>query len=223
MGKFSKKDFYFSIITGLITGFIAWQIFEFLNIPILRWGYIRTICGIVPPCWDVYKFSVPWIALIVFTPILWILGVNLGYLLGRWLAFFNQFGKFAAVGFTNAAVDFGILNLFISYSGVASGGLYSVFKATSFTVALLHSYMWNKFWVFKAGESRGGSVEFARFVTVAVLALLVNVGLASFVVNFVDPLFGFNENVWANVGAVIGSAVALAASFVGFKLAVFKK
>src|SRR3989344_992981 len=83
-------------------------------------------------------------------PVLWILGVNLGYFLGRWVVFFNQFGKFAAVGFTNAAVDFGILNLLIAYYGIVSGLGFSLFKATSFVVAVAHSYLWNKFWVFSS-------------------------------------------------------------------------
>jgi len=203
LNKFTKKDLYFSIITGLITGFIAWRIFIFLELP--------EFAGI----------SYAWLA--VFVPVLWILGVNLGYFLGQWFGFFNQFGKFSAVGFTNAAVDFGVLNLLIAYSGVASGGLFSLFKAISFVTALFHSYIWNKFWVFEAGGSQGGGAEFTKFSTVTIIALLVNVGMASFVVDLVDPLFGLNENVWANVGAVAGSAVGLMVSFVGFKLAVFKK
>ena len=139
------------------------------------------------------------------------------------MAFFSQFGKFSAVGFTNAAVDFGVLNLLIAYSGIASGGLYSVFKATSFVVALLHSYMWNKFWVFEAGESRGGGTEVTKFVMVMILALLINVGVASFVVNFIDPFLGLDANVWANLGAVAGAAVGLAVNFVGLRMVVFKK
>lgn len=220
---FTRKDLYFSIITGSITGFIAWRIFEFLNIPILRWGYIRTICGIVPPCWDVYKFSVSWVALIVFIPVFWILGVNLGYFLGRWLVFFNQFGKFAAVGFTNAAVYFGILNVLIYFSDINKGFWYSVFVALAFILGTVHSYFWNKFWVFSATEDKISGEEFGKFAGVSIVAGLINIGIASFVVNFINPVFGFTLDQWANIGGVVGSAVALAASFVGFRLAVFKK
>lgn len=201
MSEFSKKDLFFSIITGFITGLIAWRIFIFLNVPerFISW---------------------PWLTVIV--PILWILGVNLGYFLGRWLAFFNQFGKFAAIGFTNAAVDFGILNLLIASTGVANGGWYSVFKGISFLVAMLHSYIWNKYWVFESGESGGGGVEFAKFATVSIIAIIVNVGVASFVVNAIHPLWGVSIKGWANLGAVAGSAIALLFSFIGFRLAVFK-
>src|SRR3989344_5524998 len=131
--KFTKKDFYFSVTTGLITGFIAWRIFVFLELP------------------ELMGLSYAWLT--VFVPVLWVLGVNLGYFLGQWLAFFNQFGKFSAVGFTNAAVYFGILNILISWSDINRGAWYSVFVALSFIIGTTHSYFWNKFWVFQATDN----------------------------------------------------------------------
>ena len=200
--RFTKKDFYFSVITGLITGFSAWQIFNFL---------------------DVTKFkdiSFAWFLLLV--PVLWILGVNLGYFLGKWLAFFNQFGKFAAIGFTNAAVDFGVLNLLIANTDISSGGWYSVFKAVSFVCAIIPSYFWNKHWAFEVKED-GGGFQFAKFMSVAIVSIFINTGTASLIVNYINPLGGLSVQVWANAGAVAGSAIALIFSFVGFKVAVFKK
>lgn len=246
--KFTKKDFYFSIVTGLITGFVAWRIFEYLNVPILSKGYgeSHVICGIVPPCWEQYAhyIYIPWFTLVIVVPVLWILGVNLGYFLGRWFRFFNQFGKFSAIGFTNAAVDFGVLNLLIANTGISGGGWYPVFKGISFVCAIIPSYFWNKYWAFRpaADVDRGvepqrqkvdqgsapdnvgtGTFEFAKFMSVAIVAILINDGVASLVVNYVDPMAGLNSAVWANVGAVIGSATALVFSFLGFKVAVFKR
>ncbi len=200
--KFTKKDFYFSILTGCITGFAAWRILTFLGRP--------TFIG----------HSMAWLMLI--TPILWVIGVNLGYFLGKWLGFFDQFGKFAAIGFTNAAVDFGVLNLLIAGTGISVGGWYPVFKVISFVSAVIPSYFWNKYWAFEAKEG-GGGFEFAKFVSVAVVSIFINTGAASLVVNYVHPVFGLNITQWANAGAVVGSAVALVFNFVGFKVAVFKK
>ena len=222
---FTKKDLWFSVFTGMGTGLIAWRILEFLNVPkvliIPGISGSYNVCGITGQC-QTYYDGTPWSILIVIVPILWILGVNLGYFLGRWFSFFNQFGKFAAIGFTNAAVDFGILNLFIAYTGIAAGVSYSVFKATSFFIAMINSYFLNKHWAFNAGQNGASKVEFAKFTGVAVAAGLVNVGIASAVVNFVDPIFGFSSAVWANVGAAIGSASALVFSFIGFRFLVFK-
>lgn len=203
MNQFTKKDLIFSIITGLTTGFIAWRIFDFVGVPRFQ------------------EISYIWLSVLI--PILWILGINLGYFLGKWFSFFNQFGKFAAIGFTNAAVDFGILNLLIFYSGIAAGVWFSVFKGISFIVAVIHSYFWNKYWTFEAGNVPMSKEEFTKFFIVTLVALLINVGVASFVVNVVGPLFGLDEKAWANVGAVVGSAVALIFSFAGFRVFVFRK
>lgn len=207
--RFIKKDLYFSIATGLITGFSAWRIFEYLEIT--KYG----------------GYSFAWFLVVV--PVLWILGVNLGYFLGKWFKFFNQFGKFAAIGFTNAAVDFGVLNILIANTDISSGGWYPIFKGISFISAIIPSYFWNKYWAFGSSQgdaltsSGGGGFEFAKFISVAVVAIFINTGTASFVVNYIDPVAGLNPAIWANVGAVAGSAVALIFSFIGFKVAVFKK
>lgn len=201
MNKFTKKDLIFASITGFYTGLIAWRILVFLEKP------------------DFMGVSFAW--LMVLVPGLWILGVNLGYFLGRWLAFFNQFGKYAAIGFTNFVIDTGVVNLLIAFSGIASGVGFSVFKSLSFIVAVTHSYLWNRLWVFESKE--GQKKEFIKFMTVNLIAITVNVGVASFVVNGIDPLFGLDQNQWANIGVVVGSAISLIFSFVGFRLIVFRK
>src|SRR3989344_2837629 len=109
--KFTRRDLFFSVVTGLITGFSVWRIFGFLKVP--AYGGI----------------SYAWLLMIM--PVIWILGVNLGYFLGRWFLFFNQFGKYAAIGFTNAAVDFGVLNLLISNTDISTGIWYPAFKIIS--------------------------------------------------------------------------------------------
>ncbi len=199
----TKRDIIFSAVTGFYTGFIVWRIFEFLEVP---------------------RFNgTSFVWLVVLVPVLWVLGVGLGYFLGRWFLFFRQFGKFAAIGFTNAAVDFGILNFLIFYFSITAGVFFSVFKSVSFVGAAIHSYFWNKYWAFSAGATSISGQEFLKFFSVTVIALLINVAAASVVVNLIGPQFGLSPKVWANIGAVVGSAVALIASFVGFKKVVFKK
>ena len=186
-----------------MTGFIIWRVCEFIHVPRL--------------------FGMPWVILLLFVPIIWIIGVRLGYFLGQWFGFFNQFGKFAAIGFTNAAVDFGVLNLLISLTGTSEGGTYALFKSISFLVAVVPSYVWNKYWAFDASKSRNGTFEFVKFIVVALVSVFVNVSVAALVVNHIHPALGLDAHQWANVGAVAGSAAALIFSFLGFKLAVFKK
>lgn len=140
----------------------------------------------------------------------------------NYLLLFRQFTKFAAVGFLNAAVDFGVLNLLIFITGIPSGIYFSVFKAVSFTIASVNSYIWNRLWVFGSKEKKTGK-EFAQFLTVSVIGAVINVGAASFVVNYITPQFGLGPKLWANVGAVAGAAAGLFWNFLGYKFVVFKK
>jgi putative flippase GtrA len=197
----STKDVTFALITGLTTGLIADGILQYLHqsLPL----------GIHPSV-------LPWAV-----PVLWVAGVQLGYALGVRYRPFVQFGRFAAIGFANALVDFGVLYLLIARTGYSAGLAYSMFKALSFSVATVHSYFWNKYWAFEAGGSRGGTSEVARFGAVAIASVAVNVVTASLVVA-VRPA-SFVPQSWAGIGAVVGSAVALIFSFVGYRVFVFRK
>jgi len=201
--KFTKKDLSFCIITGFTAGIILWLVA----------GYTHR-AGIL-------GHSYAW--LIIIVPILWTIGVNLGFFLGKYIGFFNQFGKFAAIGFTNWAVDSGVLALLLSLFGVTAGLLYTVAKAISFIVANLHSFAWNKCWVFDSGASGQTGVQFGKFFGVSIVSAIINITVASIVVNFVHPIMNFNSETWAIFGSVAGSAIALIVSFVGFRMAVFNK
>lgn len=189
------------MITGITTGIIAWRILEFLDVAL--------------------PLGLPTWLLVVLVPLAWLAGVQLGYFLGMFFRSFIQFGRFAAIGFTNAMVDFGVLYLGIALTGATSGLGYSALKTASFLVATVHSYYWNKYWAFDAARSHGGTREAASFTGVAVASALVNVVVATGVV-MTGPLLGLDAAAWAGVGAIAGSATALIFSFLGFRLFVFR-
>ncbi|HUO75415.1 MAG TPA: GtrA family protein [Candidatus Paceibacterota bacterium] len=196
----SGRDVVYGLITGLTTGIIADAILRYLG-KSLPLGINTSV-------------------LIWLVPILWILGVQLGYILGVWFKPFVQFGRFAAIGFANALVDFGVLYLLIALTGLSTGIAYALFKTLSFSVATVHSYFWNKIWAFQ-DSARGGSGEIGRFLVVALASVLVNVAAASITIALRPA--GFTTAAWAGVGAVVGSAVALIFSFTGFRVFVFRK
>lgn len=202
--KFTKKDLFATLVTGLYTGAIAWQVLNFLEAPSL---------GLPGPH--------PHSLFLIIVPVVWILGVNLGYFLGRWMGFFNQFGKFCVIGFANFAVSWGLLNLLIAKSDITSGIWYSVFVGVAFIGGALHSYGWNKFWVFESTQKSG--TEFLKFFVVNGLGGLINIAVASLIVNWIGARFGLSLEVWANVGSILGSAAALIFSFFAFRFIVFKK
>lgn len=170
--------------------------------------------------------KIPYYQSALFFIPLCLVGIYIGYLLGRIKKVFFQFTKFGETGGLNLLVDFGILNLLILFTGISTGILYSVFKAISFTVAVINSYVWNKFWVFKkTGPSKEASKEFVNFIVVSLIGLGINVLLASLIVYFSSlgnpqPQW---EKIWANIGAAFGSITAMIWNFIGYKFLVFKK
>jgi len=148
---------------------------------------------------------------------LWILS-----LLGKLAPVIYQFGKFAAVGVLNTFIDLGVLNLEIFLTGIAGGLGYAVFKGISFLCATTNSFFWNKYWTFNAKETATGA-ETGKFYIFAAIGWVINVSLATFVVNGVARPLSLNPRVWANIGALCGVAGAFLWDFVAYKFFVFKK
>jgi len=149
-------------------------------------------------------------------------GLKVAFLIGQKLFILLQAAKFFLVGTLNTFIDLGVLNIFISISGIASGIFYSIFKTISFLVATVNSYFWNKFWTFQKKE-KPAPKEFLKFLVVTVFGFLVNVGVASFVVNVIGPQFGMGEKIWASVGAISAAFFAFVWNFLASKFIVFKK
>ncbi|MBI1957491.1 MAG: GtrA family protein [Candidatus Niyogibacteria bacterium] len=197
------RDFYFGGLAGLITGILLIPILKNLDVAI-------PFAVFLPPIGIALLFGV---------------GMLVGRILGRWLPWMFQFSKFAATGFMNAAIDFGILNLLIFFSGIAAGSGYIAFKALSFLTANINSYVWNHWWVFKKEGAPIPAVttkEYMQFFTVSVVGIMLNVGAAAFVVTIIGPQWGVGEKGWANIGAAAGSAAGLLWNFLGYKFIVFK-
>ena len=133
-----------------------------------------------------------------------------------------QLFKFMLVGSLNTFIDFSVLNLLMLIFNIASGWFYTLFKAVSFTLAVVNSYFFNKFWTFqKFGKPKAG--EFVKFYLITIIGLLINVSVASFIVNIIGPQFGLSKIIWANIGAFIAVLVAFLWNFFGSKIIVFKK
>jgi len=202
MNLFNKNDLKISTLVGFIAGLLA--------IPTLQ---------NIGASLDFLKGALVVIGLSVFTPV--------GYLfacwLSRWWPVMIQFIKFGITGGLNALIYLSVLNLLISTTNIAAGLYYSLFVSIAFIISVINSYLWNKYWVFRASGTDGGSGEFIKFVLVNLVGFLINVGAASFVVNVVGAPGGISGELWANFGAVSAVAITLFWNFIGIKFIVFKK
>ncbi len=199
--KLTPRDLIFGAINGAFIGVLAPFIFSNLGA----------------------KLPVP---ILVFIPALAIgaaLGIAVGYYLSRIRPFFFQLAKFGLIGVANTVVDLGIYNLFIYLSDVSTGYMIVVFKSFSVLAAIVNSYVWNKFWSFEKKGVRNVGEEFAQFLMVSLVGLLLNVGITAFVVNIIGAPFGVDEKTWANIGGLTASMLVLTWNFIGYKFLVFKR
>jgi putative flippase GtrA len=168
------------------------------------------------------KFPYPWLLFIIL-PAISICGFIFLSFFREKLRILWQFAKFLLIGTLNTFVDLGVLNALIFLSGIASGAYFSLFKTISFVVANINSYFWNKHWTFENEGSKKMPREFGIFLAVSIGGLLINVAVASLVVNTIGPQFGLSSEIWANVGGICASFIGMAWNFVGYKIVVFKK
>lgn len=95
--------------------------------------------------------------------------------------FIHQFSKFTFVGILNTIVGYGLFFIFVSYIN------YLLATILSHIIAVAHSYLWNRYWVF---PSRNPVLwEFLKFNSVYLLVLVENLVLMFCFVNYfsIDP------------------------------------
>lgn len=144
-----------------------------------------------------------------------------------------QFGKFVVVGFINTAIDFGVLNLLIYFTGIKEGSWIFALNLIAFSLATTNSYIWNKLWTFKAKATKEVSNEFGQFIIVSLVGAFINsaivFGITTLLTPFMGlaPMFGLDsgawESLWANFAKVVATGIALIWNFLGYKFLVFKK
>jgi len=140
-------------------------------------------------------------------------------LIGKKIGILWQFGKFATVGFLNTSIDFGILNFLIAATGVSKGLAIIPMNATSFSIALVNSFFWNREWVFPDRKQ----ANFITFVAVTLIGLLINSGIVYLLTTHVNPIFVSSDKIWANLAKVLATMFSLFWNFAGYKMIVFKK
>lgn len=169
------------------------------------------------------KIVLIWISVLVLVPSLLVLWVYITFRLGKRKNVFFQFGKFIPIGLSNVAIDFGSLNLLILMTGIDKGLWFSAFKGISFVCAVTNSYLWNKYWTFDGGSTEDVGRQFVKFIIVAGIGFIINVAIASVIVNYIEPVAGVSSILWANFGAFASIVIVMLWNFLGYKYLVFKK
>ena len=189
-------------------------------------GFFTALC-LLPTLRNVKLLGVSYVfyLLVIIIPVLWMLALVVGRFLNRWFGWMYQFVKFCIIGFLNAAIDFGTLNLLSLYTGITSGFILGGVNVPGFIIAATNSYFWNKFWVFPQQRKEGEKVSYGDLPTFAIVVVsgaLVNSGLVVLFSTYFHPVLGMSPERWLNIAKVIASATSLLWNFIGFRLFVFK-
>jgi len=150
------------------------------------------------------------------------IALALAWFIGKYVPIVFQFAKFGAVGAFNTFLDWGVLNLLMAITGITGGIGFSLFKATSFLIATISAYFWNKYWTFDA-QNKSNKKEVTRFIIISLSGFVINVTLASLIIFIFKDTTTVTAGQLANVAAASATLASLVWNFLGYKLFVFKK
>ena len=134
----------------------------------------------------------------------------------------KRFSKFSVVGLSNAAIDIGVLNLFLWLEPTREVSMLVLFNGVALVLANLNSYLWNTLWTFRARAEHD-----ARQIVLFALQALVNIGISNGL--FWAPVHPIVANtdvptyLAGNVAKIISVTVASTVSFFIMRYVVFSR
>ena len=134
-----------------------------------------------------------------------------------------SFGKYGAIGILNVFLSLSIFNFLVWTTGITAGWWADVFVAAAFVVTVTNSFFWNKFWVFKSGNTAKAKSEYTKFFLVTGSTSGLNTILFHIIVNTIGAPAGINPTLWANIALLSLIPVSILGNFAGYKFLVFKK
>ena len=194
-----SRDFYLTLLASVLTAVFIGPTLQGLG-----------LSAKIP--FPVYQVGIAFV-------IISMVGMLLANFVGKKIAVLWQIAKFGLVGVLNTAIDFGILNYLSILTGITGGGKIIPLNITSFSVAVLNSYWWNKSWVFEGRKN----ANFIAFLVVSTIGVMINTGTVFLLSTYVSIPAGLSENLWLNLAKILATFLSLAWNFLGYRLIVFKK
>ena len=132
----------------------------------------------------------------------------------------RQFIKFCIVGATSFTIDFGVSYLLHYY---AKFPVYTA-KTLSFCVAVTNGFFWNQRWTFRAVGHRKHHEQYAMFLGVNVVGLLLNGGIFMCVIKLTTGEWSPHEapKKWFLLATLAATAVVVFWNFFANKHWTFK-
>lgn len=134
----------------------------------------------------------------------------------------GQAGRFVVVGVINTTINFAVLNLLSSMTGVESGSGVILIAAAAFALANVNSYIMNKYWSFQDRTTGDHGRKFVLFLLVSVGGAAIQSSIVYAITTFMAPVMQLSGSMWLNVANAVGIGVSLVWNFFGYRYVVFK-
>lgn len=164
----------------------------------------------------------PYSLLLVALPLLSGLGLMVARLFERRIPIVWQVLKFGQIGVMNTVLDLGVFNSLIFATGFDRGTPLVLINFAAFSLAMVNSFLWNKYWVFndRVGDQ---AKELINFIIVSLIAVAVSSAIIWLSTTFISPPGGMTGEQWANIAKSIAIITSFTTNFLGYKFLVFKK
>jgi putative flippase GtrA len=134
-----------------------------------------------------------------------------------------RFSKFTIVGFSNAVVDIGTLNLFLWLASTRDPSVLALYNGVALVLANVNSYFWNTRWTFRGRAKRRNARQRILFTVQALFNVCVSNGLFFVLIR---PVLIYTEvpaYLAGNVAKIISVAVASTLSYFVLRYLVFSR
>jgi putative flippase GtrA len=134
-----------------------------------------------------------------------------------------RFSKFTVVGFLNAIVDIGTLNLFLWLASTRDPSVLALYNGVALVLANLNSYVWNTRWTFRSRAKRRDLRQRMLFSAQALFNISVSNGLFFVLIRPVLIYTDVPAYLAGNVAKIISVVVASTISFFVLRYVVFSR
>ena len=134
-----------------------------------------------------------------------------------------RFSKFTVVGFLNALVDIGTLNLFLWLASTRDPSVLALYNGVALVLANVNSYVWNTRWTFRSRAKRRNVRQRMLFALQALVNICVSNGLFFVLVH---PILAYSDvpaYLAGNVAKITSVAVSSTISFFILRYLVFSR
>ena len=134
-----------------------------------------------------------------------------------------RFSKFTIVGFSNAVVDIGTLNLFLWLAPTRDPSVLVLYNGVALLLANLNSYVWNTRWTFRSRAKRNDFRQRSLFALQVLINMVISNGLFWIMIRPVLIHTEVPAYLAGNVAKIISVVVASTIGFFFMRYVVFSR